>query len=89
MALIANAGRPDGPLLAIIEYLSQLLITDPSVLHGIGGMAVAELALDRRNVARFRHNVLTHSMASAMGGFTLNSSAQADIFQDSALRAGF
>lgn len=82
MELIANAGRPDGPLLAIIEYLSQLLSTDPSVLHGIGDMAVAELALDRRDIARFRHNVLTHGMARAMGGFTLNPSASTDVCPD-------
>jgi hypothetical protein len=68
--------------LAIIEDLSQLLITHASVLHGIGGMAVAKLTLDRRNIARFRHDMLTHGMPSTVGCLAFNLRAQADGLPD-------
>ncbi len=45
-------------------------------------MAVAELALDRRDIARFRHNMLTHGMSSTVGCFAFNLSAQADGLPD-------
>jgi len=45
-------------------------------------MAVAELALDRRDIARFRHNMLTHGMPSTVGCFAFNLSAQAKRLPD-------
>lgn len=45
-------------------------------------MAVAQLALDRRNIARFRHDMLTHGMPSTVGCFAFNMSPQADGLPD-------
>jgi len=45
-------------------------------------MTLAELALDRRDTARFRHNMLTHGMSSTVGCFALNLSASTDAFPD-------
>ncbi len=45
-------------------------------------MSVAKLALNGRDVARFRHNMLTHGMSSTVGCFAFNLSAQADGLPD-------
>ncbi len=45
-------------------------------------MAVAELALDGRDIARFRHDMLPHGMPGAVRGFAFNLSLTADGLPD-------
>ncbi len=57
---------------AIIKCLSQLLVGDPGVLNRIGCVDVAELPLNRCDIAGFLDEVPAHGMAGVMGRVTLD-----------------
>jgi len=48
------------------------LVGDPGVLDGIGRVGVAELSLNRRDIAGFLDGVPAHGMADVMGRVTLD-----------------
>ena len=56
----------------IIQCISQLLVGDPGVLNGIGRVGVAELSLDRSDIADFLNNVSAHGVVGVMGRVTLD-----------------
>lgn len=56
----------------IIQRLSQFLVGDPGVLDGIGRVGVAELSLNRCDVAGLLDEVPAHGVAGVMGRVALD-----------------
>ena len=59
-------------ILPIIHSLCQLLVGDPGVLNRLGCVGVAELPLNRGDIAGFLYEVPTHGMAGVPGRVTLH-----------------
>ena len=53
-------------ILPIIHSLCQLLVGDPGVLNRLGCVGVAELPLNRCDIAGFLYVVPAHGMVGAM-----------------------
>ena len=70
------------PLLAVVEHAVHLLRCDARVLQGIGGVLVAELALDGGDVAGLLDDVPAHGMPGAVRGFALDAGDGADLVPD-------
>jgi hypothetical protein len=51
----------------IIQGLGQFLVGDPGVLDGIGRIGVAELSLNRCDIAGLLYEVPAHGVAGVMG----------------------
>ncbi len=64
-------------ILPIIQRLSQLLVGDPGVLDGVGRVGVAELSLNRRDIAGFLDEVPAHGV----GGVALDAGQGAHFFE--------
>ena len=66
-------------LIAIIEHAVHLLCRDARVLQRVGGVLVAELALDSRDVTGLLDDVPSHGVACAVRGLAGNADDGADL----------
>ncbi len=68
-------------ILPIIQSLSQFLVGDPGVLDGIGLVGVAELPLNRDDIAGFLNEVPAHGMAGVMGRMAIEAGQGAQLVE--------
>jgi len=72
---MGDPGSHAAPLrLAVIEHMAEVLVAHPRILHGIDRMAVSQLLLHCRDVARLGHDMLAHRVPGTVRGSAVDAS---------------